>query len=123
QIARSYLKPLQEAGVDTLVFGCTHYPFLAPVIRHIMGETIHLVDPATEVVMKLTDILKPDGHAGKRPQSLFYASGPVTSFYTAGREFLGSFPFTVQQVSLDDKGTGVLTQGPRSYEDGGRDIG
>lgn len=107
QIARSYLKPLQEAGVDTLVFGCTHYPFLAPVIRHIMGETIHLVDPATEVVMKLTDILKPDGHAGKRPQSLFFASGPVTSFYTAGREFLGSFPFTVEQVSLNSQGTAI----------------
>jgi glutamate racemase len=67
----------------------------------------NLVDPATEVVMKLTDILKPDGHAGKRPQSLFFASGPVTSFYTAGREFLGSFPFTVEQVSINSQGTAI----------------
>lgn len=108
QIARSYLKPLQDAGVDTLVFGCTHYPFLTPVIRHIVGGAIQLVDPAKEVVRELADILKLDGHRGKIPQHLFFASGPVTSFYTTGKGFLGSFPFTVQQVSLNNQGRAHL---------------
>lgn len=107
QIARSYLKPLQDADVDTLVFGCTHYPFLAPVIRHIVGDEIQFVDPAEEVVTELADILKLDGHQEKTPQHLFFASGPVNSFYDIGKVFLGSFPFTVQQVSLNNRGTAI----------------
>ncbi|HHV33977.1 MAG TPA: glutamate racemase [Syntrophomonadaceae bacterium] len=107
QIARSYLQPLQEAEVDTLVFGCTHYPFLAPVIKHIIGEGIQLVDPAKEVVSELAGILKLDGHRGETPKHLFYASGSITSFYTTGKEFLGSFPFKVQQVSLNSQVKGA----------------
>lgn len=104
QIARAYLRPLQEADVDTLVFGCTHYPFLAPVIRHIVGDAVQFVDPAEEVVCNLADILTLNGQGGKTPQHLFYASGSVTSFYTAGKGFLGSFPFKVHQVSLNNQG-------------------
>jgi glutamate racemase len=104
QIARAYLRPLQEADVDTLVFGCTHYPFLAPVIRHIVGDAVQFVDPAEEVVCNLADILTLNGQGGKTPQHLFYASGSVTSFYTVGKGFLGSFPFKVHQISLNNQG-------------------
>jgi glutamate racemase len=111
QIARSYLKPLQEADIDTLVFGCTHYPFLAPVIRSIVGDAVQLVDPAEEVVRNLADMMdlngQGDGQGGKTPQHQFYASGSVTSFYTAGKGFLGSFPFKVHQVSLNNQGEGA----------------
>lgn len=103
QIARSYLKPLQDAGIDTLVFGCTHYPFLTPVIRHVLGESVRLVDPAHEVVRELAAALNLNGHRGKAPHHLFFASGQSTSFYTAGKKFLGSFPFSVEQVSLNEK--------------------
>lgn len=120
QIARSYLRPLQEEGVDTLVFGCTHYPYLASVIRHIVGEEVQLVDPAEEVVRELADILKLDGYGGKTPRHLFFASGPVTSFYTTGKEFLGSFPFTVQQVSLNSQGGGSYDDRTTQAEDENR---
>lgn len=106
QIARSYLQPLQEAGIDTLVFGCTHYPFLTPVIRQILGDGIELVDPAQEVVSELAVTLKIKRQKlvpGSEPDHLFFASGPVNSFYTIGRKFFGGFPYTVEQVHLDGK--------------------
>ena len=49
-IARTYLAPIKEAGVDTLILGCTHYPFLTPVIREVLGEGVKLIDPALAVV-------------------------------------------------------------------------
>lgn len=108
QIARSYLRPLQDAGIDTLVFGCTHYPFLTPVIRHILGNGVQFVDPAREAVEELADLLKIERQVGEgeKPRHLFFASGPVTSFYTVGGQFLGNFPYTVEQVSLDGHGEG-----------------
>ena len=46
--AREYLKPLTDSGVDTLILGCTHYPFISPLIREIMGPEVVLIDPARE---------------------------------------------------------------------------
>lgn len=57
-IARTYLMPLQAAGVDTLILGCTHFPFLEPVIHEILGEDVLLVDPALAVVEELELLLK-----------------------------------------------------------------
>ena len=57
-IARTYLAPLQAAGVDTLILGCTHYPFLELVIREILGEDVLIVDPALAVVKELELLLE-----------------------------------------------------------------
>ncbi|WP_037999595.1 glutamate racemase [Thermacetogenium phaeum] len=106
QVARTYLRPLREAGIDTLVFGCTHYPFLAPVIRQILGDGVRLVDPAQEAVKELADMLKlKEGKApaGEGPRHLFFASGPVTSFYMVGSRLLGGFPYSVEHISLDGR--------------------
>jgi glutamate racemase len=46
--AQDYLAPLREAGVDTLVLGCTHYPFLEGAISYVMGEDVSLVSSDTE---------------------------------------------------------------------------
>ncbi|HWQ40629.1 MAG TPA: glutamate racemase [Desulfosporosinus sp.] len=57
-IAKTYLAPIQAAGVDTLILGCTHYPFLEPVIREILGEDVMIVDPALAVVKELEKLLR-----------------------------------------------------------------
>lgn len=44
-LLRSYLQPLLDAGADTIVLGCTHYPFLSGAIRAIAGEGVHIIDP------------------------------------------------------------------------------
>lgn len=46
--AEGYLAPLREAGVDTLVLGCTHYPFLKGAISYVMGPDVTLVSSDTE---------------------------------------------------------------------------
>jgi len=56
-IARTYLSSIQEAGVDALILGCTHYPFLAPILREILGEKIQLVDPAKSMIEELKRVL------------------------------------------------------------------
>lgn len=48
-VAKRYLQPLIDRGIDTLVLGCTHYPVLAPLLQRIVGSDIQVVDPAQEV--------------------------------------------------------------------------
>ncbi len=106
--ARQYLQPLREAGVDTIVLGCTHYPFLAPVIRELAGEAVSVVDPAVETVKELAVLLALQENAAAaaredRTGHRFFASGATGSFYSSGRQFLGNFPFQVKQVNLDTR--------------------
>lgn len=49
-IAISYLEPLLLRNIDTLILGCTHYPFLEPLLRGIVGPDVTIVDPAKETV-------------------------------------------------------------------------
>ena len=57
-IARTYLAPLQAACVDVLILGCTHYPFIAPVLQEILGDDVLIIDPAMAVVEELKLLLQ-----------------------------------------------------------------
>ena len=46
EVAEIYLEPLIDAGIDTLVLGCTHYPILRGTIEQVVGESVHIVDSA-----------------------------------------------------------------------------
>lgn len=112
EAAVSYLEPLKRAEIDTLVLGCTHYPFLTPVIAEILGPGVKLVDPAEETVKELISLLAEERVAlvqARGPKHRFFASGPQGSFYTAGRHFLGAFPFTVEQVNLNEERRKIIT--------------
>jgi glutamate racemase len=58
-LVRQFITPLLEQGADTLVLGCTHYPFLRDTIQRVAGEVVTLLDPAEavarELVRRLTD--------------------------------------------------------------------
>jgi glutamate racemase len=56
-IAGEYLSPLRHAGVDTLVLGCTHYPFLMGAISYVMGEGVTLVSSDTETANDVYRVL------------------------------------------------------------------
>ena len=56
-VARS-LKPLIASGADIIVLGCTHYPFLLPVMQKTAGPSIRFIDPAPAVARHLLDILR-----------------------------------------------------------------
>ena len=53
EIVRRYLEPVLEAGIDTLVLGCTHYPLLVPLIEKVVGPDVRLVDSAEAVALEV----------------------------------------------------------------------
>ncbi len=64
-LLRSVLTPMIDVGVDTLVLGCTHYPFVAPLIQRIAGEDVTLIDPAPAVARQVARRLAElTGHFG-----------------------------------------------------------
>jgi len=58
QIATEYLEPLKMKAIDTLILGCTHYPFLSKVIQEIMGPKVTLINPAYNTVLEMKNILE-----------------------------------------------------------------
>ncbi len=104
QAVGEYIIPLLQQKIDTLVMGCTHYPFLAPVISDIAGDGVTLVDPAAETIEQLIGILesrallKDSQVTGGRE---FYVSGNAESFYRVGKLLLGDVIAKVEKIKLD----------------------
>jgi glutamate racemase len=53
KLLRQHLEPLQAAHIDTLVLGCTHYPFLIPLIKKIMGNECEIIDTSAAVIKQM----------------------------------------------------------------------
>lgn len=95
-LAEGYLEPLQRAGVDTLVLGCTHYPMLSGLIQLAMGEEVTLVSSAEETAKDLLrvlterDLLTPHpSDPASAPRRVFEATGDVGAFTALAARFLG----------------------------------
>ena len=92
-IAREYLKPMQDAKVDTLVLGCTHYPLLTGVISYVMGEGVTLVSSAEETAKDLYRVLVENNQLRSDlsvpPTHEFLATGDSSQFEILARRFLG----------------------------------
>ena len=92
-LAERLLAPLQEARVDTLVLGCTHYPLLARTIADVMGRGVVLVSSADETAFAVRDLLRAARIEAisppRDPRHVFFTSGPVDTFRTLGSRFLG----------------------------------
>jgi glutamate racemase len=79
-LVKRYVAPLLEKGADTLVLGCTHYPFLSPLIQTIAGPEVAVIDPAAAVARELVRRLGADDllSCGRRPGTeRFWSSGPL----------------------------------------------
>ena len=91
-VVKDYLTPLKEAGVDTLVLGCTHYPLLREVIRNFMGPEVRLVDSGAEVAHQVEGWLTREdrlsGLAG-RGNCQWYVSDSQQGFRDLACCFLG----------------------------------
>ncbi|MFC2641877.1 MAG: glutamate racemase, partial [Propionibacterium acidifaciens] len=105
--AREYLAPLQEADVDTLILGCTHYPLLSGVISYVMGERVTLVSSSDEcartVFAELTrlDLLRDD--LDHEPTRRFLTTGDAERFQGLGRRLMGGFVSRVESASIDGR--------------------
>lgn len=83
ELVERYIAPLLDRGADTLILGCTHYPFLAPLIREIAGDGVTLIDTGEAVARHLRQRLlsevglqtEPQKISMKRPGAQFFTSG------------------------------------------------
>jgi glutamate racemase len=100
RVAREYLEPVRDAGVDTLVLGCTHYPLLTGVVSYVMGEGVTLVSSAEETAQDVYRVLAQNGLMREddlpAPLHEFRATGDPRPFADLGRRILGpEVPATV----------------------------
>ncbi len=100
-VARSYLEPLLEAEIDTLVYGCTHYPHLEPILRSLLPERVRLVNPAQHVVSACTQELELLGLRNNYPPmpTRFVVSGCPQEFAQSALNWLGHTP-TVESIQF-----------------------
>ena len=91
-LAERLLAPVREAGVDTLLLGCTHYPFLARTIGDVMGRQVVLVSSADETAFEVRAILQETGlvrRSGGKGDHRFVSSGDLSWFRHLGSRLLG----------------------------------
>ncbi len=78
RILEEVLEPMLKEGVDTLVMGCTHFPFVIPLIKQIAGEDVRVIDPAPAVARQVKRVLEGRELLAKRQRaghSVFLTSG------------------------------------------------
>ncbi len=90
-ILRLALVPMMNKGIDTVVLGCTHYPFVIPLIQKIVGPEVHVIDPAPAVARQVGRLLSdPLQQANCKKSS---GLGSTEYFTTAStRDFEALFP-------------------------------
>jgi glutamate racemase len=77
RLLREYLSPMLKAGIDSLVLGCTHYPFLQPAIERVVGPDVRVIDPAPAVVRQTGRVLAGQG-------ALSRGGGGRVTYFTSG---------------------------------------
>ena len=92
-LLRRYVQPILDAGADTIVLACTHYPFLIEPIRRIAGADVNVIDPAPAIARYLQRVLEqhgllgPAGHTGRHT---FYTTGDAGSYQRALERLSGA---------------------------------
>ncbi|MDO9399211.1 MAG: aspartate/glutamate racemase family protein [bacterium] len=101
-ILKKYLRPLKIKRIDTLILGCTHYPFLIKDIIRIMDKNVKIINPATVVAKKLVIYLEKhknlEKKLGKNKKLVFYTTDDANKFKELGQKFLGCGIREVEKV-------------------------
>ena len=90
-VAREYLEPLKETGIDTLILGCTHYPLLTEIVAEIMGPEVTLVSAGEESAFELKRLLKAKSLRAEETrcgEPAFYVSDRAEDFDRIASVFL-----------------------------------
>lgn len=104
EVVRGYLKPILDAGCDTLILGCTHYPLLTGAISYVAGDVVTLVSSAEETAKDVYRVLHDRElfGLGAEPWHRFHATGDTDLFEHLGRRFLGPEIQAVELAALGD---------------------
>jgi len=104
EIARGYLAALQDASVDTLILGCTHYPMLSGLISYLMGPEVVLVSSAEETAKDVYSALLDLGLACEpdaEPEHEFLCTGDPVRFREVAEVFLGPEAASVRATEVE----------------------
>ncbi|MCB0871071.1 MAG: glutamate racemase [Solirubrobacterales bacterium] len=88
---RGYCQPLREAGIDTLILGCTHYPLVAPMLQRMLGRDVSLVTAGHAIAAAIQRELAASGGLAEgriEGDYRFLVTGDVDSFVEVGTRFL-----------------------------------
>lgn len=100
-VAEKYLSYFKDKNIDTLVLGCTHYPFLKNVIKKVLKK-VKLIDSATETAQTVVEVLKSKNllnNIRKKPNYKFYVTDDPEKFKRIGTFFLKK---SIKSISLVD---------------------
>lgn len=104
KILKRYLRPLKEKQIETLILGCTHYPFLLDDIKKIMTKRVEVFCPGEVIAGSLFEYLKKhvelEVKKTKKPKSEFYTTDDAEMFKMLGERFLGRKIKEVKKVVL-----------------------
>src|ERR687885_948779 len=102
EAVREYAKPLKEAGVDTVILGCTHYPLIRPIFQRVFGRDVTLVFSAEETAREVAETLARKGWENgleREGTYRFVTTGDPASFRELGQRFLQLPIGDVEQVA------------------------
>src|SRR5436189_4386745 len=91
EAVREYAVPLKDAGVDTVILGCTHYPLIRPIFQRVFGRDVTLVFSAEETAREVADTLarkRWEHDAGRQGAYRFLTTGDPALFRELGERFL-----------------------------------
>ncbi len=106
QILENALLPMLKKNIDTVVLGCTHYPFVIPLIQRIVGENVRVIDPAPAVARQTGRLREASGMMDEndaRGSMLFYTSGDPDALRSLLPMLLGEMGDVEKVMWLDSR--------------------
>jgi glutamate racemase len=103
EAVREYAEPLKQAGVDTVILGCTHYPLIRPIFQRVFGRGVTLVFSAEETAREVAETLERKAIANDQAREghyQFLTTGDPERFRGLGERFLQLPLGDVEQVSI-----------------------
>ena len=103
---RTYVVPLREAGVDTVVLGCTHYPLVRPMLQRMLGPDVTIIASGAPLARQVSHVLGARGLATERTGEgdySFLCTGEPEPFRALGTRFLQMPLGTVEAVKLEPR--------------------
>jgi glutamate racemase len=105
EVVSEYARPLKQAGCDTVILGCTHYPLIRPVFERVFGREVTLVFSADETAREVAETLTRKGYGNdpaREGRSQFLTTGDPALFRSLGERLLQLPLPDVRRVSVDE---------------------
>ncbi len=94
EVAKLYLAPMLEKGVDTLILGCTHFPIISNIIKQVMGDGVTLIDPGYEIAKTVCNTLDTNNLFADKSRTGtadYYVSDTIEGFSQLAKIFLEDY--------------------------------